>query len=81
MVVVALLLMAAGQWLAAVVVFPVGYAGFFTVFNLRRPWWGEAGQAAAATAPPPRQTTDWRLVGLLVVVTVVTVLLVVALSR
>ena len=48
---------------AVLAMMAVGYIGFGIVFNLRRPWWGDAGRAAAAReAPtPPRVVpSSWR---------------------
>ena len=69
--VIALLLGLAGQWVPALVVIAVGYIGFGIVFNLRRPWWGDAGKAAAATEAPTPPRTVAMVVVMLVIVTVV----------
>jgi len=61
----------AGQWALALVVMAVGYIGFGIVFNLRRPWWGDAGRAAAAREAPTPPRVVAKLVAMLVLVTVV----------
>ena len=74
-VILALLLGLAGQWVLALVAFAFGYIGFGIVFNLRRPWWGDAGKAAAAAEAPAPPRSIALVVVMLVIVTVVVSLL------
>ncbi len=71
---VSLLLTVAGMAVLALLAIAAGTLGFGIVFNLRRPWWGEGGQAAAATVAPVPWRVRVSIVAMLLVVTAVVLL-------